>query len=95
MNPSMSLAVPIEQYRLDYVFLVPDDYATNWVTIVGKKGTGVTLTTKSGQSTTIDASQFIEHSTTTYAIPAQPNQTTFRDARRARSALSVPFLFSL
>lgn len=33
-DPAMILAVPVEQYREDYVFLVPNKYAKNYVNII-------------------------------------------------------------
>jgi hypothetical protein len=42
-DPSMSLAVPVEQYRTDYIFLAPATYTQNYVTFVAPAGATVTL----------------------------------------------------
>ncbi|NOY92917.1 MAG: hypothetical protein GXP55_17170 [Deltaproteobacteria bacterium] len=42
-DPSMLLFPPIEQYRKDYLFLVPDTFTANYVVYSGPKGTAVTL----------------------------------------------------
>lgn len=33
-DPSLSIAVPTEQFRDNYAFLVPNTYQTNWVTVI-------------------------------------------------------------
>lgn len=40
-DPSMSTAVPVEQYRDNYLFTAPSSYAVNLATIVAKRGTAV------------------------------------------------------
>ncbi len=42
-DPSISLAVPTAQYRLSYLFHAPINYATNFVNIVARTGSTVTL----------------------------------------------------
>jgi hypothetical protein len=42
-DPAMSIAVPIEQYRSTYTFLVPSEYAEQYVSVVAAAGTVVTL----------------------------------------------------
>jgi len=42
-DPSMSVAVAVEQYRTKYVFLAPDDYDVNFVDIVGPTGVQLAL----------------------------------------------------
>jgi hypothetical protein len=42
-DPDFLTAVPVEQFRTDYVFLTPDKYAFNAVTIIVPVGTDVTL----------------------------------------------------
>jgi hypothetical protein len=42
-DPSLSLVVPTEQYRTDYAFLVPSQYAANFVAIIAPAGAAVTL----------------------------------------------------
>ena len=39
----MLLAVPARQYRRDYVFLVPETYDRDWVTLTYPDGAAVTL----------------------------------------------------
>ena len=42
-DPSMSIAVPTEQYRTDYTFLIPNAYASNYISISAAATGGVTL----------------------------------------------------
>jgi hypothetical protein len=42
-DPSQSVAVAVEQYRLNYVFLAPDDYDVSYVDVIGPIDAGVTL----------------------------------------------------
>ncbi len=42
-DPSFILAVPVEQFRQEYVFLVPTKYASNYLAVVAPAGAGVTL----------------------------------------------------
>lgn len=42
-DPSMSLAVPTEQFRSSYTFLVPDEYDENHVSVVAAANATVTL----------------------------------------------------
>ncbi len=42
-DPAFILAVPVEQYRKNYVFLVPTKYADNYMDIVTTQGATVTL----------------------------------------------------
>ena len=42
-DPSMTLAVPVEQYRTDYRFLAPESYEQNYVSVVAKAGATVLL----------------------------------------------------
>lgn len=42
-DPSQSASVAVEQFRMKYVFLAPDDYDVNYVNIVVPVGTKVTL----------------------------------------------------
>lgn len=42
-DPAMSMITSVEQFRTKYVFLAPDDYLVNYVDIVAKSGTKVTL----------------------------------------------------
>jgi hypothetical protein len=42
-DPSMSLAIPIEQYRTSYAFLAPTTYAQSYVNVTAPSGTNVML----------------------------------------------------
>ncbi len=42
-DPAQSMAVPIEQFRSDYTFLAPTNYPTNFVNVVAKAGSVVTV----------------------------------------------------
>jgi len=42
-DPSQSLFASVEQYRVKYVFLAPDDYSENWMDIVMPSGTDLWL----------------------------------------------------
>jgi hypothetical protein len=37
-DPSMSLAIPIEQWRSDYVFLTPETYTDNYANVIARDG---------------------------------------------------------
>ncbi|MBI2893776.1 MAG: IgGFc-binding protein, partial [Deltaproteobacteria bacterium] len=40
-DPSMILVPPIEQFRSDYVFLTPDDYEHDYLTVLAPSGTSI------------------------------------------------------
>jgi hypothetical protein len=42
-DPSMILIPPVEQFRDDYLFLAPRDYDTDFINVMAKAGTNVTL----------------------------------------------------
>ncbi len=42
-DPSQTFAVTVEQYRLEYVFLAPNDYKTNFVDVIAPVGTKIDL----------------------------------------------------
>ena len=42
-DPSMALAVPVEQYRTQYLFHAPLNYTTSYVDVIARTGTAVTL----------------------------------------------------
>jgi hypothetical protein len=42
-DPSMALAVPVEQFRTDYLFHAPTNYVTNYVDITAPIGATITL----------------------------------------------------
>lgn len=50
-DPGQSLAVPVEQFRKQYVFLAPDNYVRNFVDVFAEIGNAVTL---DGQSISPD-----------------------------------------
>jgi hypothetical protein len=52
-DPAMSVAIPTEQYRLEYTFLAPTTYTYNFVNVVAPTGAGITL-----DGTAIPASEF-------------------------------------
>ena len=68
-DPAMVLLVPQEQYRKDYIFLVPADYATNWVNISAPVNTTVKLTLQgTSNTTTIQPNQFTQIPNTQYGV---------------------------
>jgi hypothetical protein len=52
-DPSMSLAVPVEQFRLTYRFLAPESYEQNYVNVMAPKAATITL-----DGAAIDESKF-------------------------------------
>lgn len=42
-DPATILVPPVEQFRSDYVFLTPDDYAHDYVTVIAPEGTTVEI----------------------------------------------------
>jgi len=42
-DPAFVLSVPIEQLRDDYVFLAPDKYANDYVSVYAEQGTSITM----------------------------------------------------
>ncbi len=42
-DPSLITGIPVQQYRRDYVFLTPNTYANDFMTVVRKAGKAVTL----------------------------------------------------
>jgi hypothetical protein len=42
-DPAMALAVPVQQYRLDYLFHAPTNYEVNYVNVIAPTGATVTL----------------------------------------------------
>jgi hypothetical protein len=53
-DPSMALAVPVEQYRTSYRFLAPSSYTQNYVNVIAPTGTTVKL-----DGTAIASSEFV------------------------------------
>ncbi|HUH05228.1 MAG TPA: IgGFc-binding protein [Kofleriaceae bacterium] len=69
-DPAMALAVPTEQFRSTYTFLVPSEYAQQYVSIVANAGATVTL---DGNA----VSGFTNFGSSGYAavrVPVQPGQ---------------------
>jgi len=65
-DPAFIMAVPREQYREDYIFLVPAEYEQNWVTIVAPTGVAVSHTDET-QTETLDAERFTAFGDGTWA----------------------------
>lgn len=42
-DPSFIIAIPVEQFRKEYVFLVPTKYASNYIAVTAPAGASVTL----------------------------------------------------
>ncbi len=42
-DPSMSYEVAVEQYRQEYIFLAPEDFAFNWADVMVPNGANVQL----------------------------------------------------
>jgi hypothetical protein len=42
-DPAMSLAVPVEQFRSEYLFHAPTNYETNYIDIIAEAGAAITL----------------------------------------------------
>ena len=42
-DPAMILSAPVEQFRDDYIFLTPPNYANDSITVIAPTGTSVTL----------------------------------------------------
>jgi hypothetical protein len=59
-DPSLAYAVPVEQYRESYTFLVPKDYTDNYVSIVAPASANVTLdgTDVSADMTTVSGGAY-------------------------------------
>jgi len=57
-DPAFITAVPREQYREDYIFLVPGQYESNWASIVAPVGVSVEHTDEDGVET-LEAESFV------------------------------------
>ena len=57
-DPSMSIAIPVEQWRKDYAFLTPESFTDNYVNLIAHEGQVVTLDGKLVQGfTTIEGTE--------------------------------------
>jgi hypothetical protein len=72
-DPAMALAVPFEQYRRKYTFLVPDEYNEQYISVVASTGTDVKLdgTSITGQFEPVGSGVF-----SAARIEVQPGQHT-------------------
>ncbi|MBZ0118124.1 MAG: IgGFc-binding protein [Sandaracinaceae bacterium] len=52
-DPSMSLAIPTEQFRTEYAFLAPTTYAQSWVNVTAPTGVEVTISSSGGAPTAV------------------------------------------
>jgi hypothetical protein len=66
-DPSMALAVPVEQYRTDYRFLAPESYQQNFVNVVAPTDAEVKL-----DGNAIEASRFKPIGTTGFKAAKLP-----------------------
>jgi hypothetical protein len=62
-DPAFMLAIPVEQYRTDFVILVPEEYELNYVNIVAPTGSEVEL-----DGAEIDAGLFEPIGSGTYSV---------------------------
>jgi hypothetical protein len=62
-DPAMILAVPVEQWQQEYVFLTPDSYIRDYVNIVTAQGASVTL-----DGTALAASEFVGIPGTSFVV---------------------------
>lgn len=65
-DPAFILQVPVEQYRKDYLFLVPNTYTYDYVTIVAPKKTDGTVVDVRLDGTLLNNSQFTNIGTSNY-----------------------------
>jgi len=68
-DPSFILAVPVEQFRQEYVFLVPTKYAINYLAVVAPTSATVTL-----DGSPIPSSQFTTVGSAAYKTARMPIQ---------------------
>lgn len=62
-DPSVSLAIPSEQFRTSYTVLAPLTYKHDFVNVIAKKGTSVSV-----DGVAIDASEFVSIGDGTYQV---------------------------
>lgn len=57
-DPSMSIAIPLEQWRKDYAFLTPETFTDNYINVIAHEGQVVTLDGKLVQGfTTLEGTE--------------------------------------
>jgi len=62
-DPALILAAPVEQFRSDYVFLVPNKYLEDYITVIAPTGTQITL-----DGTAISTAAFVAVGDTGYTV---------------------------
>ncbi|MBL6974865.1 MAG: IgGFc-binding protein [Deltaproteobacteria bacterium] len=61
-DPAFIISVPVQQFREEYVFLVPNKYASNYLNIIAEWGASVTLDgdpIQAGQFTSLPSQQYV------------------------------------
>jgi hypothetical protein len=76
-DPSMAIAVPIEQFRKDYAVLVPSQYAENYISIAAAATGGVTLDNVPVTLTAFPGGG--THRAARVLVPAGPHKITCAD----------------
>jgi hypothetical protein len=85
-DPSMSMMVPVEQYRSEYVFLAPDDYDESYADVVQPLGTTLKL---DGQTVKVSP---VAIGNSMYGVTRIPLP---RDSNKGAHVLSAPTPFGL
>ncbi|MCW5789442.1 MAG: IgGFc-binding protein [Polyangiaceae bacterium] len=62
-DPALSVAIPVEQYRVEYTFLAPATFTYNYVNVIAKPGAQITL-----NGSLIDSSRFSPVGSTGYSV---------------------------
>jgi hypothetical protein len=75
-DPSFMVGVSLEQYRNEYVFLVPPKYAQNYVSIIAKTGAQVFLDGAEIPSSSFKKVPSGDYMTTIKAMTAGPHTLT-------------------
>lgn len=70
-DPSLAIAVPIEQYRSTYSFLVPAEYESQYISVVAMMGSAVTL---DGTNVSADLAPMGSNGRAAGRIAVQPGQ---------------------
>ncbi len=69
-DPSLSLAVPVEQFRDDYIFTASQTYASNFINVIARSGETVTL-----DGSAVPLSEFTPIGGSGYSIARHPLAT--------------------